>query len=145
MIYYDCAVCTPSNRTGNVPVPFMPSPLPERGFTFYERSIAMWNKPTTRELSKLPRLHQTAHIPGREKIIHLHFFFGGCDWYIAEYDGEDLFFGFAILHDDLVNAEWGYISFSELADISVCGMEIDRDVYWAPVPAGSIARIGGLI
>jgi hypothetical protein len=31
-------------------------------------------------------------------------------------------------NDDLANAEWGYISFSELAYISVCGVKIDRDV-----------------
>ena len=29
----------------------------------------------------------------------LHFFIGGCDWYITEHDGDDLFWGYAILGD----------------------------------------------
>jgi len=39
-------------------------------------------------------------------------FTGGCDWYITEFDGDDLFFGFAILNSDYEMAEWGYISFA---------------------------------
>jgi hypothetical protein len=81
----------------------------------------MWNTPTTDRLSKIPRLYETEHIPLQDKLIHLHFFIGGCDWYIAEFDGEDLFWGFAILNDDFQNAEWGYISFSELKSIKVGG------------------------
>ena len=77
----------------------------------------MWNTPIAERLSKIPRLYETEHIPLQDKLIYLHFFIGGCDWYIAEYDGEDLFWGFAILNDDFQNAEWGYISFSELKSI----------------------------
>ena len=75
------------------------------------------------------------------KLIHLHFFFGGCDWYAAEFDGEDLFFGFAVLNDDMQNAEWGYFALSELKDISIHGLEIDHDLYWEPTPAKEIERI----
>ena len=50
-----------------------------------------------------------------DKLIHLHFFIGGCDWYICEYDGDDLFWGYAYLNDPQ-NAEWGYISFPELKE-----------------------------
>ena len=67
----------------------------------------MFNHPTTEQLDKIPRLYQTEHTSLMDKTIWLHFFIGGCDWYIAEYDGEDLFFGFAILNGDLINAEWG--------------------------------------
>jgi hypothetical protein len=59
----------------------------------------------------------------QKKLIHLHFFIGGCDCYIAEYDGEDIFWGFAILNGDFQNAEWGYISFSELKSIRVGGWQ----------------------
>ena len=86
----------------------------------------MWNTPTKDRLSKIPRLYETEHIPLRDKLIHLHFFIGGCDWYVAEFDGEDLFWGFAILNGDLENAEWGYISFSELKSTKVNGwLEVD--------------------
>ena len=45
----------------------------------------MWNMPTEEELAKIPMLYETENIPLMDKIIHLHFFIGGCDWYIAEY------------------------------------------------------------
>jgi hypothetical protein len=51
----------------------------------------MWNTPTKEELANIPRLYETENIPLKDKIIHMHFFIGGCDWFIAEYDGEDLF------------------------------------------------------
>ncbi|MBC2714930.1 MAG: DUF2958 domain-containing protein [Desulfobacteraceae bacterium] len=86
----------------------------------------MWNEPTKERLEKIPKLYETEHEPLKEKQICLHFFIGNCDWYIAEYDGEDLFWGFAILNGDLDLAEWGYISFSELKSIKVQGwLEID--------------------
>jgi len=91
----------------------------------------MWNKPGKEQLAKIPRLYDTEKINGNDKIIHLHFFIGGCDWYIAEFDGEDLFFGFAILNDPQ-NAEWGYISFKELDEINLDGLEVDNDIYWEP-------------
>ena len=101
----------------------------------------MWNPPSEELLNQIPRLYTTEHVPLKAKVIHMHFFFGGCDWYVAEYDGDDLFFGYAVLNDDLPNSEWGYISFSELKDINIYGFEVDRDVYWKPTPAGEIDRI----
>ena len=89
----------------------------------------MWNEPTKERLSKIPRLYETESTPAREKLIHLHFFIGGCDWYVAEYDGEDLFFGFAILNEDYEMAEWGYISFAELKSIKLKGwLEVDCEI-----------------
>ena len=92
----------------------------------------MWNAPDNERLAKIPRLYETEETPLMDKEIHLHFFLGGSDWYIAEYDGQDLFWGFACLNRDLQNAEWGYVSFSELKSIKVCGMEIDCELqeFW---------------
>ena len=101
----------------------------------------MWSTPTKRELAQIPRLYETENIPLKDKIIHMHFFIGGCDWYIAEYDGDDLFWGYAILNDDTENAEWGYISFKELIDLNVCGIEVDRDLYWKPTRVYDISKI----
>ena len=91
----------------------------------------MWNKPGKEQLAKIPGLYDTEKIDRKDKIIYLHFFIGGCDWYIAEFDGDDLFFGFAILNDPQ-NAEWGYISFKELNEINLDGLEVDNDLYWQP-------------
>ena len=91
----------------------------------------MWNKPNQQDLSGLPVLYETDEIDCADKIIRLHFFIGGCDWYIVEFDGKDTFFGFANLNDPQ-NAEWGYISLNELAAIDLHGLEVDRDLHWQP-------------
>ena len=101
----------------------------------------MWNTPSTPQLDSIPKLYATESIPLAEKLVHLHFFIGGCDWYIVEYDGEDLFFGYTILNGDIVNAEWGYISFSELQSIKIGFVEIDCDLHWEIVPAKQVPLI----
>lgn len=102
----------------------------------------MWNIPSTMQLDKIPLLYETEHIPLLDKTISLHFFLDNCDWYIAEYDGDDLFFGYAILNEDYQNAEWGYIPFSELKSIKIKGgLEIDCDLHWQPKKASEIENI----
>ena len=51
--------------------------------------------------SPYPSLYETEAIPIKDSIILLHFFIGGCNWYIAEYDGNDIFYGYAILNGNL--------------------------------------------
>ena len=103
----------------------------------------MWNEPSEERLACIPRLYETETIPIKDKIIHLHFFIGGCDWYIAEYDGVDVFFGYAILNGDLQCAEWGYVSLGELKAINIGGIEIDCELaeYWLPKPVSQIPKI----
>ena len=104
----------------------------------------MWNIPSKERLAKVPKLYETENIPSENKMIHLHFFIRGCDWYIAEFDGVDLLWGFAILNGDLQNAEWGYVSFSELREIKINGwLEIDCETedFWQIKPASSIENI----
>lgn len=105
----------------------------------------MWNIPTQEELDRIPRLYETEDIPLKDKLIHLHFFIGGCNWYVAEYDGEDLFWGYAILNGDHLNAEWGYISFTEMKEVKIQGwLEIDRDINWQIRMASEIDLIRNL-
>ena len=103
----------------------------------------MWNVPSAKRLGEIPRLYETESTPLGDKLIYLHFFIGGCDWYIAEYDGEDLFWGYAILNGDYLNSEWGYISFSELKDIKIGFVEIDCELedYWKVKKASEIKKI----
>ncbi len=69
-------------------------------------------------------------------------FISDCDWYIVEYDGDDIFWGFAILNGDQFNAEWGYIPFSKLKEIRVKGgFEIDCEINWEPTRADEIEKI----
>lgn len=103
----------------------------------------MWNVPDKARLDKIPRLYQTEETPAQEKLVYLHFFFGACDWFIVEFDGEDLFFGFAVINGDLEMAEWGYVSFSELKGINMCGVEIDCELehFWKTRPAKEVDLI----
>jgi len=102
----------------------------------------MWNTPTDKQLAAMPRLYATDGDDAGEKIIHGHFFLGGCDWYVAEYDPDDrLFFGYAILNEDYDNAEWGYVSYDELLELKSGAVEVDWDMHWKPVKAGAVEKI----
>ena len=85
----------------------------------------MLNLPPQAVLNSIPPLYasEEAQTPIADVIIHLHFFVAGCDWWIAEYDGGDLFFGFVNLNDDLC-AEWGYISYFELKSAGRSGLAV---------------------
>ena len=104
----------------------------------------MWNEPTKERMNKIPRLYDTENVPLKEKQVHLHFFIGGCDWYICETDGKDIMWGFCILNNDYQMAEWGYVSLSELRDIKIDGwVEVDceLEVLWKVKRAVDVARI----
>jgi len=102
----------------------------------------MWNKPIEKQLAKLPTMYSTENIDVKDKVIQMHFFLGGSDWYATEYSPEkELFFGFVILNGDTLNAEWGYFSLPELAEIKVRGLEVDRDLSWDVRPAQEVAEI----
>ena len=114
----------------------------------------MWNVPSEEELSKIPKLYATEDVSAKEKMIYMHFFLAGSDWYIAEFDGDDTFFGFVCLNGWTDCAEWGYISFIELKELVVKApvfiygenagyipVEVDRDINWTPKKASEIALI----
>jgi hypothetical protein len=53
----------------------------------------------------------------KEHPAIFHYFYGGTDIYICEFDGVDLMFGYTVLNGDLECAEWGYTSLSEIKRI----------------------------
>jgi predicted RNA-binding Zn-ribbon protein involved in translation (DUF1610 family) len=102
----------------------------------------MFNKPTSAQLATIPQLYKTEDIPLKQKLIHLHFFIGGSDWYVMEFDGKDTFWGFVILNGDYEMAEFGYINFDELKSIRVNGwQEIDYDMHWQIRTANQVKEI----
>ena len=103
----------------------------------------MWNEPSEKQLEKLPPHYETQNVSADDTLIYMHFFLAGCDWYMAEYDAQQrTFFGYAILNNDLQNAEWGYVSFDELREVRTRqGIEVDRDLYWTPKRASEIEKI----
>lgn len=99
-----------------------------RGHDFYPREDV---------LAAIPRLYATEDTSLWEKTIHLHYFVGACDWYVAEL-GEDrrLAFGYVNMGDPQ-NAEWGYIDLVELRKIVVTHttglpLIVERDLDWTP-------------
>lgn len=101
----------------------------------------MWNIPKQKVLKKIPFLYSTENTPKGEKLIYLHFSIFFCDWYVAEFDGIDTFFGYIVLNNDYINAEWGYFSFSELKSIRIKWVEVLCTPNWNVRPAHSISRI----
>ncbi len=105
----------------------------------------MWNVPSPERLAQIPPLYQTEadSIPLHDKLVHFHFFVGdSSDWYAVEFDGTDIFWGFAILNNDLQCAEWGYFSLAELQSLRIGGwLEVDCDLYWQVRPAGEVDRV----
>ncbi|GHV75142.1 hypothetical protein AGMMS49940_24440 [Spirochaetia bacterium] len=77
----------------------------------------------TTEIERLNAI--AAHIPGikateemQEHPAVLHYFAGGTDIYICEFDGIDEMFGFTILNGDLECSEFGYTSLEEIKRIA---------------------------
>ncbi len=73
---------------------------------------------------------------GRKAVVQLHYFIGGCDWYITEkdrYPEQNQAFGLADLG---YGGELGYIS---LPEVTAAGAELDW--YWAPKALDEINRL----
>jgi len=102
----------------------------------------MWNLPSVEKLRKIPKLYETDGVEAKEKVIHMHFFVAQSDWFVAEFDGKDIFFGFVCLNGWKELAEWGYFSFQELKDLKVkqpfvldgerhvVELEVEFDEFW---------------
>lgn len=102
----------------------------------------MWNEPTEEELKKMPVLYANEGNDIKDTLICMHFFIGNSDWYASEYSPKErIFYGFVILNDDYLNAEWGYFSLDELRDIKIGWIEIDRDLYWRTRKAIEVEKI----
>ena len=74
------------------------------------------------DLKIIPDIGETDGM--KKHPLALHYFLGGSDWYIAEWDKKDLFFGYAILNGDLENSEWGYIDRKELLSIPLINLDL---------------------
>ena len=77
-----------------------------------------------KQLAKCPNIGETDSMKEHPAIFH--YFYGGTDIYICEYDRKDLMFGYTILNGDLDNSEWGYTSLSEITKIP----QFNIDYHW---------------
>ena len=116
------------NPTLNLTTPEVEAADAIRGHAFY---------PPADVLATIPGLYDTEDISYDDKVLHLHYFVGGADWYIAELDQETgEAFGWAQLVPD--GGEWGYIYLPELATLEVrvpFPLLVDRDCWYTPTTA----------
>lgn len=95
--------------------------------------------PSADVLATIPKLYATEDTKLADKIAHLHYFVGACDWFVVEYDPDTgIAFGWADLGDPQ-NAELGYFSLPELQTITVSHpsgytVVVERDLHWTPGP-----------
>jgi len=79
---------------------------------------------------------------GDEAIAYVKFFtpWGKCSWYAIEFDGADTFFG--VVAGDYDYLEYGTFSLSALMAIKgVCGLKVERDKLFYPMPVSKIREI----
>jgi hypothetical protein len=99
-----------------------------RGHDFY---------PPAEEMAKWPKFYSTEDVPVADKPVHAHYFQGGMDWYITEYDPkENEAFGYVDL--GLGHPEWGYIPLGDVEELrGQMGLPIERDLDFEP---GTMAK-----
>jgi ribosomal protein L40E len=86
-------------------------------------------------LPRIPGLYETEATPLAEKVMYIHYFVAGCDWYVAELDHETgLAFGYADL--GMGCPEWGYFDLAELERTVAHELfVIERDLHFTPKKA----------
>ena len=89
--------------------------------------------------NKIPPLYSQDE-KGDEAIVYAHYFnpYGIGEWWILEWDGKEEMFGYA----DLGFPELGYISLSELENISIgrLGLPLERDLHWWDKTLGEVKK-----
>jgi hypothetical protein len=87
----------------------------------------------------MPKTYGTEETETDDKIVYLHYFHAGSDWYIVEKDMEpeqQQAFGFVILNEDYQNSEWGYVSLVEILE----QRKIELDFNFEPIKFGELKK-----
>jgi hypothetical protein len=86
---------------------------------------------------ELPKLY--AQEGNKDPTVHAKFFFpaGRWTWFVTEgqqEEGDFIFFGYVIGDSE----EWGNFSLNELQSVSVHGLTVERDLYFATGPFSQV-------
>jgi len=80
----------------------------------------------------LPPLDSTDGSSFEDRWLEVKFFcpYNGWRWYVVEFDGSDIFFGYV----EGFEKEWGYFSLRELSQATIKGgfPAIERDLHFQP-------------
>ncbi len=88
--------------------------------------------------ARMPSLYATDEKPYSRRTVHLHYFIGGCDWWLLEksVDGEE-FYGYCHIHE----SEFGYVTLRELTTTRVNPLYgIELDFHWKPCALSRVIR-----
>lgn len=109
-------------------------------------------KPLENQIKSIPNI-KAQEGKGNKAVVYAHYFLGGSDWYIIEWDRDDRLFAYVILNGDEQMAELGYISLKELTSISTNAsvqfgsraksfkQGIELDFFWTEKTLGEVKGI----
>lgn len=87
----------------------------------------------TNEIRKtLPKLGATEHTADPVAVVKFFHPCAAATWFATEFDGEDTFFGWAMLLPGC--GELGYFSLAEMESVTVMGLGVERDINFTPTP-----------
>lgn len=98
----------------------------------------------------MPKTYETEQQETAEKIVYLHYFVGGCDWWIIEKDMEqEQYQAFGVAHLNGHTPEFGYISIDELTNLTIRHssgllLSVELDFYWQPTRLKDIPELSGM-
>ena len=103
----------------------------------------MINRPEESELLKLAQIEVDKNTPLEERVMHMHFFLDGHDWYLSEYNPfSRTFFGYYVPHDQYHKACWGHFNIDDLYYMrDYKNRRVTRNTDWMPRRAMEIDRI----
>lgn len=116
-----------------------------------QRGHDFW--PSADEFAAVPALYDTEAIDSADKIVHLHYFVAGHDWYVLELE-HDSGMAFTWATSSMCpEGELGYTNLQELETITAHApvrdggggflgrlpLVVERDLYWDKKPLGEVA------
>jgi len=85
----------------------------------------------------IPKLYRTEHESDPTVWLKLFTPDSNWSWYVIEWDGDDLCFGFVVGHDQ----EMGYFSLADVGEVrGSLGLPVERDLYFTPCPLSNVRQ-----
>lgn len=103
--------------------------------------MRLMNAELAESLKKFPLYSQDGKKADAVVVAKYFFPATALTWYVTEGREEDddyLFFGLVVGTD--TSAEMGYFSLSQLSELNVCGLKVERDIYFQPKKLNEICN-----
>lgn len=90
---------------------------------------------TAKDLKALPPLYSQEDVADPIVPVKLFHPLSSWTWYLLELDPDS---GIAFAYVDGHEAELGYVDLTELSEVVVRSLPVERDCYWTPVPLSEV-------